>query len=250
MEEKIARAEVKKLDEHTWQIAEIRGDMIVYLYLLEGEERAAMIDTGLGYIDLKAEIARLTDKPVFVINTHCHVDHIGNNNFDQIYIGAPDQPGYIREIDGFGPDKIPHEVNRESIPLEDGQTLDLGGRVLKIIATPGHSVGHICILDESHRKIYTGDGFCYGDILLFVKGLGLPVYLQSLQKLLDAGEFYDETWPAHVVTPVTKEMLQELKNLGEDILAGRIEGKRSEGGFFGKVVKVHRGDIGFSYREE
>ena len=75
-----------------------------YLYLLDenhectgflviGEKKACLIDTMMGYHDYKKVIADITDKPVIVINTHGHPDHIyGNVYFDEAYINPKDIP--------------------------------------------------------------------------------------------------------------------------------------------------------------
>ena len=47
----------------------------VKMYLLIGNERALLIDSGYGKIDLKGIVARLTDKPVTLMLTHGHLDH-------------------------------------------------------------------------------------------------------------------------------------------------------------------------------
>ena len=47
--------------------------------LIIGSEKAAVIDTGFGFGDLPAAVRKLTDKPLILFNTHCHVDHVGGN---------------------------------------------------------------------------------------------------------------------------------------------------------------------------
>lgn len=60
-------------------------------YILIGEERVAVIDTMMGYNDLQNAVRELTDKPITVINTHGHPDHIyGNVYFDKVFISKTD----------------------------------------------------------------------------------------------------------------------------------------------------------------
>ena len=76
---------VFELDAHTWRIEEYDETSSVYLYLLEGEQSALLLDTGLGQIDLRKLVAGLTQLPVQVLNTHAHFDHIGGNGlFDRV----------------------------------------------------------------------------------------------------------------------------------------------------------------------
>lgn len=52
-----------------------------HCYLLEGDDRALLIDTGLGICDISAEVKKLTDKPVTAVATHIHWDHIGGHKY-------------------------------------------------------------------------------------------------------------------------------------------------------------------------
>jgi glyoxylase-like metal-dependent hydrolase (beta-lactamase superfamily II) len=57
------------------------GVTTVNTYLVIGRDRAALIDSGLGVGDLRAEIGTLTSLPCTVLNTHYHWDHVGGNSF-------------------------------------------------------------------------------------------------------------------------------------------------------------------------
>lgn len=83
-----------------------------------------------------------------VILTHLHHDHVGGADrvadyFDcPIYMGEDDALVYKGHVD---------------VRLKDGDTLDLDGETLKILHTPGHTKGGICILSEKSKVVFTGD---------------------------------------------------------------------------------------------
>jgi glyoxylase-like metal-dependent hydrolase (beta-lactamase superfamily II) len=73
-----------------WLIAEPQH---VYTWMVEGSERAVILDTGMGILPIRPVAERLTTRPLSVVNTHYHFDHIGGNwEFEETAIheiGAP-----------------------------------------------------------------------------------------------------------------------------------------------------------------
>jgi len=70
---------VERLDAHTYAISEPRYFRDVYSYLIVGERKALLVDSGSPVRDISSIVAQLTDKPVSVIATHLHFDHVGNH---------------------------------------------------------------------------------------------------------------------------------------------------------------------------
>lgn len=61
------------------------------MYLVEGDEKAALLDTGSGFGSLRSVVDQLTDKPVIVLLTHGHTDHaMGAGEFDVVYMNHKD----------------------------------------------------------------------------------------------------------------------------------------------------------------
>ena len=242
----------KEIAPKTWQItyafAEF-GPKIdpVYCYLLEGDTYALVIDTMYGYGNLRAFCETLTDKPMKVVNTHFHGDHIaGNYHFDEAYIHWKDLPYYYGKnfslpSGGFPKtreeiferakyvslpeyaDKLQIEDFKAAEPIEvytidDGDIFDLGDRQIEVIWVGGHSPGCIALLDRKNRFAYTGD-CCNGNTILSI-GNSLPIaeYLENLLHFYTFRDAFDITYGGHQVLPGT--IVEEGIELCARILAG------------------------------
>jgi glyoxylase-like metal-dependent hydrolase (beta-lactamase superfamily II) len=170
---------VQEIDNHTFAISEYGHWEKVHSFLLMGEKAAVLIDTGLGIDNMKRITDQLTDLPIIVVTTHVHYDHIGSHGeYDTIFVHESDSEWLINGIKGLPIEKIRKDIVRDiTIPLpqgfnsdtykpfqgkptgllSDGDMIDLGNRKLTIYHTPGHSPGHICILDNKRGYLFTGD---------------------------------------------------------------------------------------------
>jgi hydroxyacylglutathione hydrolase len=157
-----------------------------------------VIDSGTGFnftrLHSMLKILKLNFSAIKqVINTHCHFDHIGGNGYflnAKIAIHERDAPtvekgdvqnSYAEFFDG----KLkPRQVD---VKLKDGQVLNVNGMALKVLHTPGHTPGHICLYNEKDGTLFTGD-------LVFSDGVGrtdmpggdvaqLDASLQKISKL-------------------------------------------------------------------
>ena len=161
-------------------ITRIFGAADERMYLVEGTERAALIDTGVGVGDLAGYVSTLTEKPLTVLLTHAHVDHaMGAWEFAgtaPVHLNGRDLPLYRRDsspsraesMAAMWPWTVPHlnEVGPvELLPLEDGQTFDLGGVTIEALACPGHTVGSMVFLLREDRLLLLGDA-CNPNTLL------------------------------------------------------------------------------------
>ena len=166
-----------------WHIEDSRGGV---MYLVAGEERALLIDTGWGTGDLPALVATLTPLPVMVVNTHAHPDHMGGNRqFPQVYIHLNDLPQA-------------QDSGAALVAVYDGYQWDLGRRQIRVIGVPGHTPGSICLLDRETRILFSGDSPRPGPIWLHVgTALSVQEFGTGLQRLRAfAGEF-DTIAPSH-----------------------------------------------------
>ncbi len=145
-------------------------------YLVEGRERAVLLDTGFGNEDLKRYIASLTKLPVIAVNSHVHPDHSGGNaQFDTVYVGI-NEVGSSDPV--FFPDAALPEPRCEAVKqatgyrfatLSDGEHIELGGRSLQVIEIPGHTRGSIALVDSETNLLLAGDALLkrvllFGDV--------------------------------------------------------------------------------------
>jgi glyoxylase-like metal-dependent hydrolase (beta-lactamase superfamily II) len=235
--------EVYKLTEDTYAIYEPFHFEEAICYLVLGETKAALIDTGTGIGDLKKTVQGLTALPVFVVNTHTHWDHIGDNfQFDEIWC-FNNQGCIARLLNGVKNERLIESLSGDSlwkplpqgfdpetweIPpvkatalLNDGDVIDLGGRSLEVIHTPGHSPGSICLLDKKNRILFTGDTFFPGPLYAFSEDVNLQDYISSVDKLKDRLEEYDYLCSGHNDPWVKSEIITQVAEAFQKILDGK-----------------------------
>lgn len=238
------KTSVRQIHRDTWLISEEARGASVYQYLAAGQERAALIDTGLYNTDFPSLIRELTGKPVVVVNTHGHLDHIsGNHHFDTAYLHPRDEALYLQhsglelrqaylmaalaELGDKAPDpgslapilNLPQKDNRK--PLFDGQRIDLGGRSLLVVETPGHTLGSVCLLDETEGLLFTGDTVCDLGVLLHLPNAApVSVFRDSILRLMALEGRYDSIWPAHHTCPLGSEILERYLALAEKAMLG------------------------------
>jgi glyoxylase-like metal-dependent hydrolase (beta-lactamase superfamily II) len=189
----------------------------VISYLIIGANKALLFDTGMGISDIQAVVAGLTRLPVSVVNSHTHNDHVGDNwRFSDVYgmdtdftrasargskadaqaEVAPDEicgalpAGFDAKAYATKPFHITHW-------LHDGDKMDLGGRVLKVIGTPGHTPDAIALLDEKNGLLFTGDSFYLGPIYLYRPETDLDAYVESMKKLAALAPHLQLLLPSH-----------------------------------------------------
>ena len=171
--------EITKLEDHCWVIETTDKTS---MYLIEGEEKAMLIDTGTKCEKLDEVVRRITKKPLLVVLTHMHGDHAGNiDQFDEIYFHPADT--VLLKNDKPYRGKI-HFV-------ADNQFFDLGGKRLQIIHMPAHTPGSIVILDRKAGNCFSGDAFGSGQVWLQLKPYApIKTYISSLvrmETLMDLG---------------------------------------------------------------
>ena len=216
----------------------------VISYLIIGNKRALLFDTGLGIGRISDVTAKLTKLPVIVVNSHTHPDHIGGNaEFSEIY--DEDTPftrlheqGNWKEFarDAVRPERIcgklpvafdtaayhsrPFHVTHR---LKDGEQIDLGDRELEVIFTAGHTPDALCLLDRANGMLFTGDTYYPGPIYLFMPETDWAAYSASVARLAALQSKLKLLLPAHNVPTADPEDLLRLKQAVGDLNAGRVK---------------------------
>ena len=217
-------AEIIQIDSNTWRIE----DNGVRFFVLEGTDKALMIDSGMNTTDARKLAETLTTKPLELLNTHADRDHVaGNASFDSCYMSPAEEENY-REAGGKG----------QIISLHEGNVIDLGDRPLEIIEIPGHTPGSVAVLDIRKRVLISGDSVQDGNIFMFGKFRNLEAYVPSMKKLLKYTDRFDRVYPSHGTIPVDPGLIPELIGYAEAILSGKAEGNPVEK--FGMKAMLYR----------
>jgi len=112
-------------------------------------------------------------KPVKLINTHCHIDHVLGNKFAselwdlELYMHKEDLPVLenVKDISGFfGFENYERSPSPKHF-LAEGDSLNFGNSSFNILFTPGHSPGHICLYNQENNFVIGGD-------VLFQRSIG------------------------------------------------------------------------------
>ena len=261
--------ETRCMGNETWAIDDNGCDV---MYLVGGEDRCLLIDTGCGVGDLQTLAASLKPLPLVVVNSHGHPDHtFGNDRFAQVHIHEADEPsvrtppttqGRRSIMENHLPKPLPPDFDFDTwatsvagslVPIQDGHIFDLGNRPLQVISVPGHTPGSICLLDRGARFLFTGDTVLSGPIWLHLsESIPLRKYHSNLQRLQSFADEFDYILPAHgdlKVLPLFKGILDDLVNGIESVLAGKLVGQE-EKTFAGDGLRCDFGSCGIVYRPD
>lgn len=184
------------IDDNTYIISEYQHWEETHSYLLVGRERALLIDSGLGIGDISAVVRSLTDKPIICAATHAHWDHIGGHrHFSDIRCHETEKtwlegklPLPLKMVRSM----LPEEFDRESYEiysggasafLSDREIIDLGGRQIRVLHTPGHSPGHLCFWEGERGYLFSGDLVYKGILYANYPSTDPKAYLDSLSKI-------------------------------------------------------------------
>lgn len=218
----------------------------VWSYLITGEKRAMLVDTGFGVGDLKGLCGLLCgDRELIVVNTHPHIDHAyGNCQFERVFcheyavprlkqMHRPDAWDHLFDETGkpiwayFDRADIVPFQDYEIIGVPDGYTFDLGNdHQVELIFTAGHSSGHCMFLDKKKRLLFAGD-----DVISMRIQIGGPMpddpfgdyatvrkYQQQMKRLAGRKDEFDSVFPGHFVFDLENYVVEDLAAAAGEII--------------------------------
>jgi glyoxylase-like metal-dependent hydrolase (beta-lactamase superfamily II) len=219
----------------------------VISFLIVGQKRALLFDSGMGIAPIRPVVRKLTTLPVVVVNSHTHSDHVGGNHeFEDVRgLDLPYSRAHARGFShsevaeevlpanlcgarraGFVPAKYAIEPWRITSVLREGSLLDLGGRVLEVIALPGHTPDSVGLLDRRNGLMFVGDTYYAGPIWLFAPETDWSAYLRSVARLARLAPSLQHVFPAHNVPLADPAALLALQKATAAIESGAAKPAR------------------------
>ncbi|AKC61486.1 MBL fold metallo-hydrolase [Clostridium sporogenes] len=242
---------IDQIDKDTHIISEYRHWEETHAYLLNGTERSLLVDTGLGICNIYDEVIKLTDKPVTAVATHIHWDHIGGHKFFPDFYAHEDElnwlngefPLTLEQIkdmvvdrcdlpEGYNVDNYKFFQGTPTMVLKDNDIIDIGGRSIQVLHTPGHSPGHICFFEKERGYLFTGDLVYKDTLFAYYPSTDPKAYLKSIERVATLP--VKKVFPAHHSLDIHPEILIRMRDAFRQL--------ESEG-------KLHHGSGTFKYKD-
>ncbi|MBZ9622905.1 MBL fold metallo-hydrolase [Clostridium sp. FP2] len=242
---------IDHIDKDTHIISEYRHWEETHAYLLNGTERSLLIDTGLGICNIYDEVIKLTDKPITAVATHIHWDHIGGHKFFPDFYAHENElnwlngefPLTLEQIkdmvvdrcdlpEGYNVDNYKFFQGTPTMVLKDNDIIDIGGRSIQVLHTPGHSPGHICFFEKERGYLFTGDLVYKDTLFAYYPSTDPKAYLKSIERIVTLP--VKKVFPAHHSLDIHPEILIRMRDAFRQL--------ESKG-------KLHHGSGTFEYKD-
>ncbi len=251
----------KKLYPDTYSLWDKGPAGNVAMFLLVGSEKALLIDSGYGLLDLPKLIREVTDKPVILVNTHGHLDHAnGSWQFEEAYLRSEDMeiyqkhaaPEFLRESFAklSGREEVKSRLAAMTAaspakvkPLDEITDIDLGNRKIQILHMPGHTKGSVCVLDEANKSAFSGDNLNRSIWLSLPESISVAEYKTVLERLLPILQSKDIIWNFAAHNPRKTRLQDDIRRFVlccDAILTGSkkprfLDAGATSGNFLGKA---------------
>jgi len=169
-------------------------------YLVVGDRRGVVIDTGFATENMRLDAQALTDKPVETeANTHGHFDHTGGNGwFARAFMSA--QALEIAKTPYPSLDASKYRTDYPVTVVGDGDMINLGNRALEVLEIPAHAPSSIAFLDRKARILFTGDEVDDRVMLVWIQDEPQPTveqHARNMEKLLKYRSEFDFVCAGH-----------------------------------------------------
>lgn len=250
--------EVYKVAPGTFAIYEPHQAEEIISYLILGTKQAVLFDTGMGISSISKVTKQLTGKPVVVLNSHTHNDHVGGN-WEFPYVFAMDTDFTRKNALGSRADaqaeiapgqicgKLPAGFNPKAYEtrrwkpfhfVHDGFKINLGARTVEIVATPGHTPDSIALIDRANGLLFTGDTYYPAPIWLYRPETDIDAYVASVKRLAALAPKVKMVLGAHNIPVADPDVLPKLVDAIVAVRAGKGDVK-AEGG--GRAIHTFQG---------
>lgn len=237
--------QVDRVTDHITAIGDAANDRV---YLIEGADRAILVDTSSGDGDYRKIVEKLTELPYDVVLTHEHIDHAGGvYDFDRAYIHEDDletmknrvleagetsrlnyylytgNGSQYRDRDVITAGDFPeYKAGVEFVSMTGGQIFDLGGGyTVEVLELPGHTAGSVALLMSQDRMLLTGDAANRFTGLQSSTSLPIETYYKHLQALCERSDEWDKILVSHGANFFyDKTLLDDLLEICDRILNG------------------------------
>ncbi len=174
------------------------------IWHLRGRDRDLLIDSGMGVVSLRAQVAFLAERPVLAVATHTHFDHVGSHHefadravhaAESGILAAPDRPRTLADkyvaaeiFTALPPGDFSAAAYRVTPApatriLADGDAIDLGDRRFEVLHVPGHSPGSIALWEAATGILFAGDATYDGPLIDDSDDSNIDDYIASMERL-------------------------------------------------------------------
>lgn len=135
--------------------------------------------------------------------------------------------------------------------LEDGEIIDLGGRQIEVVFTPGHTPGSTTFIDKDAGYGFSGDAFGSGNLLLTTDFSTLIATCEKTGRIMDKygikilypGHFFGKNFE-------TRQRVADMITLSKDVLSGKVKGQENPKGMLGLNLIVNDYGVRINYGEK
>lgn len=174
------------------------------IWHVRGRDRDLLLDSGMGVVSLTAQVPWLRVRELLAVASHAHFDHVGNHHefphrachaAEAHILADPrtdwnlaDRYAVVEMFERLPPGGYCQATYRVAPApatrlVEDGDVIDLGDRVFKVLHVPGHSPGSIALWEQTTGVLLSGDAVYDGPLVDDAYHSHVPAYLDTMTRL-------------------------------------------------------------------